>query len=993
MIKTKTLYLVLVVLFYILPFKITAQEVEDLIGVSATITNKTGDALEGVHILASKSRNRAVTNATGNFSIKVQSKDILILTRLGYEKSIVHISNSVLESETIVLKQWGVIEPDEAINIALGSMPFERITGSVERITGEELNDFPTAFTREALAGRLSGLGTSYGNASTVAESFGNSIRGQGVGQLFVDGIPSADIVLTPAEIDDVVIAKDYGSSFMYGTLGAPGAIIVNTKHGLPGGRLFRFRSRTGVRTPTFLPNTMNAQDYARNYNIALSNDGLLPIYTQSDIDDYTNGTNPVMNPNNDYYEDFANGISTYTHLTGDFSGGNEDVQYFSHLGYYTTDGIENVGEGRKLTRLRLNNNVQIKFGDAGKVNVGIGGSFNKRDEPRLNANSAFNTMYNYPANALPYKVNDTIFGRTQEFGTNLLVDLANGNIMEDERRDAFARIGLDLDLGKITKGLTFKGLVGMYTLNVLSSFLDLKANTAEPVFTPNGDGTYDTSFREFSAGKIAFNFSKLGDRVDRSQFINANLHYNREFSKNHKVIADVFFTNQKLTGSQLQQNTIYRNIGLRVNYLLNEKYVLEGKFLNSPIRQLSQDERDKINYDAGIAWLLHKESFLSNVNWLNFLKFRANFGVQSRPVSQFFITENQYRSAGAGTFGVFRGETVGAGGANRVFTASSLVTPKQEYLSIGLDFQMFKSKINGQLNYFNIRNYDQITLPTNLYAIIPSIYTPLVNYEDSRRSGIDFNVYYSNKVGELSYRFGVNAMYNVSYNTLSNNVTYPSGEEQRNVIGSQGGLIRGLKAAGIFQNEAEIASAPTHLFGEVQPGDIRYVDFNNDGVVDEKDIHEIGKSPRVSVGLNYMMQYKNWSFSIHGDGVLGGSYVEQLNWNRGINDYTNELAKSWPVSNSLPRLTTLSNSNNYRTSSFWLKDAGYFNLRSIMLAYSLPQNLLKDIGVKEFSLSGSIKNPFVISSNKERFMPSRNKGYSEHPVLKAFELGIQVSF
>ncbi|NMH89856.1 SusC/RagA family TonB-linked outer membrane protein [Flavivirga algicola] len=993
MIKTKTLYLVLVVIFYILPFGVEAQEESALNAVSATITNKSGDALEGVHILASKSRNRAVTNENGSFSIKVQVKDILVLTRLGYERMVVYIDNGSLESESIVLKQWGVIEPQEDTNIALGSMPFERITGSVERITGEELNDFPTAFTREALAGRLSGLQTSYNNGSTVAESFGNSIRGQGVGQLFVDGIPSVDIVLTPAEIDDVVIAKDYGSSFMYGTLGAPGAIIVNTKHGLPGGRLFRFKSRTGVRTPTFLPNTMNAQDYARNYNIALSNDGLSPIYTQSDIDDYTNGTNPVMNPNNDYYEDFANGISTYTHLTGDFSGGNEDVQYFSHLGYYTTDGIENVGEGRKLTRLRLNNNVQIKFGNTGHVNVGIGGSFNKRNEPRLNANSAFNTMYNYPANAIPYKINDTIFGRTQEFGTNLLVDLANGNIMEDERRDAFARIGLDLDLSEVTEGLTLKGLVGMYTLNVLSSFLDLRPHTAEPVFTPNGDGTYETSFREFSPEKISFNFSKLGDRVDRSQYIQANLHYNRDFSKNHKVIADVFFTNQKLTGSQLQQNTIYRNIGLRANYLLNEKYVLEGKLLNSPIRQLSQDERDKINYDAGIAWLLHKESFLDSADWLNFLKFRANFGVQSRPVSQFFISEHQYGSSGAGTFGVFRGETAGAGGSNRVFTASDLVTPKQEYLSVGLDFQMFNSKVNGQLNYFNIRNYDQITVASNLYAIIPSNYTPLMSYGDSRRRGVDANISYNNKIGDFAYKLGVNAMYNVSYNTLSNSITYPRGEEQRNAIGNQGGRIIGLQAAGIFQNDAEIASATPQLFGEVKPGDIRYVDFNNDGVIDEKDYHEVGKSPRVSFGLNYMMQYKNWSFSIHGDGVLGGKYVEQLNWNRGINDYTQELANSWPVSNSLPRLTTLSNSNNYRTSSFWLKDASYFNVRSIMVAYSLPQNLLKDIGVKEFSLSGSVKNPFVISSNKERFMPSRNKGYSEHPVLKAFELGIQVSF
>ncbi|WP_158655278.1 SusC/RagA family TonB-linked outer membrane protein [Flavivirga eckloniae] len=993
MIKTKILYLILAGLFFVLPFQVNAQEESDLSMVSATISNRTGYVLKEVHIQAFNSKNRAVTNEDGSFSIRVENEDILIISHLGYEKAVVYVKEGNLESDTIVLKQWGTIEPQEDTNIALGSLPFERITGSVERITGEELNDFPTPFVREALAGRLSGLTTSYGDASTVTESFGNGIRGQEVGQLYVDGVPAVDIVLTPAEVDDVIVAKDYGSTFMFGTLGAPGALIVNTKRGLPGERLFRITSNTGVRTPAFLPSTMNAQDYARNYNIALSNDGFSPIYTQNDINDYATGNNPVRNPNNNYYEDFVNGISTYSHVTGDFSGGNEKVQYFSHLGYYTTNGIETVGEGRKSSRIRLNNNVQIQFGDAGVVNLGVGGSFNKRNEPKLSANDAFNTMYNYPANALPYKVNDTIFTSSREFSRNLLVDLAHSSIIEDIRRDAFARVGLDLNLDKVTKGLTLKTLVGMYVLNVLTDVIEPTPHTAEPIFTLENDGTYRVSgLRNFINGEDRFQFKKLADRVDRTQFINANLSYVRNFNDNHKVIADLFFNNQKLTGSTLAQNVIFRNIGARVNYMFNQKYVLEGKLLNAPIRQLSKDEKKKVNYDAGLAWLLHKESFLKNASWLNFLKLRGNFGVQSRPVSQFFISENLYKRTNAGgNFGVDGGQT-GSTGTNRIFTASNLITPKQEYLSIGLDFQMFKSKINGQLNYFNIRNYDQIISPGNLFAFLPTAYLPLINYEDSRFRGIDGNISYSNKIGNLSYKIGVNATYGVNYTTLSNDTTYPIGEEQRNVIGNNE-VIRGLKAIGIFQNEAEIASAPTQLFGDVKPGDIRYLDFNNDGLIDEKDYHEIGTPSRVDFGLNYMMQYKNWSMGIHADGKVGGSYIEQLNWNRKANDYTNELANSWPVSNSLPRLTTLTNTNNYRNSSFWLKKAGYLNLRSIMVAYSLPQALLKDLGVKEFSLSASTKNPFVISYSDQRFMPSRNKGYSQHPVLRTFELGVQVSF
>ncbi|WP_139958291.1 SusC/RagA family TonB-linked outer membrane protein [Flavicella sediminum] len=994
MIKTKTLYLVLVAICFMMPFAMNAQDVKVLNEVTATITNRSGDTLKEVLVLASKAKNSAVTDANGIFTIKTQNKDILIISSLGYENAVVFLNEGQLENETIVLEEWGVIKADKNINISLRSLPFERITGSVERITGDELNDFPTASVHEALAGRVSGLSTSYGSGATVTESFGNNIRNQGGEQIYVDGVPTGEIVLTPGEVEDVIIAKDYGSSFMYGTLGATGAIIVNSKHGLPGGKTIKFKSRSGVRTPTFKADMMNAQDYATNYNKALLNDGFEAIYSQNDINDYATGKNDVKNPNNNYYEDFVNGIANYSHITGDFSGGNESVQYFSHLGYYTTKGVESVGEGRNLSRLRLNNNVQIKFNESGHVNIGIGGSFSKRNEPTISADAVYNTMYSYPANALPYKINDSIYGRTAEYGTNLFTRLGdNAPIIEDTRRDGFVRIGLDLDLSGLTKGLSFNSLIGVYTFNVISQSRNYSDNMAEPVYSLNEDGSYTTTYRNYSRGNQSAKWSKSGDRVDRTQFVNANLHYDRDFSEDHKLIADFVFSNQKITGSNLDQNTIFRNIGLTANYLFKNKYVLEGKLLNSPIRQLSQDERGKINYDGGAAWLLHKEDFLRDATWLNFLKLRANFGVQSRPVSQFFISENLYGGSGAGSFGT-RNESTGAGGSNRIFTASNLVTPKQEYLSIGSDFQMFNAKVNGQLNYFNIRNYDQIIVPTNLYALVPTSYMELENYEDSRLRGMDASISYKNQIGDLKYKLGLNATYSLSYNTLSNSVVYPEAEAQRNAMGNNGGRIIGLKSLGVFQNEAEIENALPQMFGEVKPGDIRYSDYNKDGVIDEKDYHEIGNSSRVSYGVNYFMSYKNWSLSIHGDGVLGGSYVESLNWNTGTNNYTNSLKKSWPVSNSLPRLTTLDNTNNYRNSSFWLEDAGYFNLRSAMISYALPQAILNDIGVEGFRFSASGKNLFIISSNNDdRYMPSRNKGYSQHPILKGFELGIEVSF
>lgn len=980
-------------ILFIIPSLVKAQEDAKLNVLTAKVTNNSGDLLMNVLVYSSKSKNRALTDSKGLFNIESKDEDELIVSLLGYEKRVVVVHNGQVED--IILNQWSEIDPKKSIKVSFGSLPFERITGSVESITGDELSNSPTNSVQEALAGRLSGLTSTYGSGATIDESFGNSIRQGGIGQTYVDGIPST-LFLTPGEVKEVIVAKDYGSSFLYGVAGSSGALIVNSKNGVPGEQSIKFKIRNGVRTPTFLPKTMNAQNYARNYNTALINDGLSPAFSQNAIDSYSNGSDPVRYPNNNYYDELVGNTATYSQVIGDFSGGNEKVQYFSHLDYYTTDGIESVGEGRKLSRLRMNNNVQIKFSDNGSVDIGIGGSFNKIKQPLINTNDVFATMYNYPANALPYKINDSIYAKSSQYNTNLLVDLVHGSISEDDRRDANARIGLNFDLSEFTKGLSFKGLIGLYTFNLLSKKLDPTVDIAEPILIKNLAGDDIVSYRNYSKGSSDTSWEKLDDRVDRSQFINATLNYDRNFGDNKQLIADVIYSTQKITGSTLGQDNINRNIGLRVNYFQNEKYVIEGGLMNSAIRQLSQKERGRLTYSAGLAWLAHKESFLANSTWLDFLKIRANFGEQGRSVDQYFLEDNLYKSSGAGTFGI-QGSTSSAGGYIKSFTSSvGLKTPKQQYFNFGADFQLFKHKINGQLNYFNIRNYDQIVLPNNLYAILSSnsSYLPLINYEDDERGGIDGSITFNHNVGDFKFKFGVNAMYNTTYITKSNSVQYPGSEANRNVSGNHGNTILGLDAVGIFQNQVEIDAAAPQFFGEVKPGDIRYTDYNNDGVVDEKDIHKIANNSKIFYGINYLMQYKNVTFSIHGDGVLGGDYVENVNWNRGTNNYNVELANSWPVSNDLPRLTTLTNSNNYRNSSFWLKKAGYFNVRSVNLTYSLPKSLLRSLSIDDLSIFLAGKNLFVISSNNDsRYMPDRATGYSEHPILKAFEMGVQISF
>ena len=223
--KVCQVYLIIAIFFIAIPLSVNAQRDTDLHTVSANITDLTGKKIEHVAVFATGSLNRIVTDKEGFFELKTLEEDFIIITRTGYEKSVVVVEEGKIADETIIMNQWDVMNPGEKIQVAHGLLAFQRLTGSIERITGEELRDYPTVFLRESLAGRLSGLSSFYNATSPEIESFGNAIRGSGFGEVYVDGIPSnLDQVITPREVYDVIVAKDYGSSFLYGGTAATGA-------------------------------------------------------------------------------------------------------------------------------------------------------------------------------------------------------------------------------------------------------------------------------------------------------------------------------------------------------------------------------------------------------------------------------------------------------------------------------------------------------------------------------------------------------------------------------------------------------------------------------------------------------------------------------------------------------------------------------------------------------------------------------------------------
>lgn len=983
-----------------MPILAIAKDVA-LIKLKGTVTNLAGQKLENAKVSTSQSKMRALTDSNGEFEVQVTTDDYVIINLLGYEKYSVNVKNGLLQNNTIVLNKWGVINPDKPITVSQGALNFDRVTGSVERITGDELTDVPTNSVYEALAGRLSGVLSYYGETSPEIESFGASIRGLSFGATFQDGVPLT-LTENPDEIDDIIIAKDYGSTFLYGGGASSGALIVNSKKGVPGENLMNYRVRTGMRTPTFTPEMMNAQDYARNFNTALVNDGLTPVFSEAAIAAFGDGSNPVRYPNHDYYQELASNTAYYKDVSANFSGGSHIVKYFSHLGYNGTNGIESVGDGRKLDRLRIKNNVEVDFNNFGKISLGIGGSFTLRKAPLLSGNDLFSTMYTYPANALPYMLNDSVFATNTTYGRNLMIELANGSIIEDTRRDGYTRLGFDLALDQITRGLSFNTNISMYVYNNIQKRLDPKVNSATPLYTVDASGAEIMLLKNKVVKQVANAWAKSADRVDRNQYFSASFNYDRTFNENHSLIANLVYSKREANGNTFYQEDREREYNLRANYLFKNKFVFEASLKNTAVRQLEKSQNSRIFYAFGAAWLAHKESLLKNIPWLDYLKVRANYGLMPVPFSNFYFDKTQYISVSSGTFGTV-GKTTTTGGYTRLNTGGdNYVFPTKEYLNIGADFQFLNRAVNGQLNYFKTRNTNQLTVPndvpllsgytlSNLNAGLIDSYLPMINYSDNEQNGFDGRISYVRAIGQINFTMDVNAMYLTSFVNKARTYIYP--ESDRNSIGKAGGRIIGLEADGIFKSQSEINSHIPQLFGIVKPGDIRYKDHNSDGRVDEKDYHQIGNSSKWFYGMNLKVNYSNWTFSVHSDGRLGGETIVMNDINKGINNYSVNMENSWPVSDQLPRLSIYSSTNNSRSSSFWLKKAGYLNIRSMNLSYELSPGLLQKTPVREAIVYIAGKSLLTLSSMKDVYAPSPLKGLTQHPVLNAFELGLSISF
>jgi TonB-linked SusC/RagA family outer membrane protein len=987
----------------------------------------TGLPLNGVNVTDKNSGSSVVTNFDGKFSFKgMSSGTTLVFTYAGY-KSIKYIINES-DSSIVINLQDEAKALSEVVVIGYGSVSKKQLTGSVSVVSSKTIETLRPIKIEQALQGTVSGVNvTTVGGAPGADINVrirGISTNGENKPTAIIDGYVGDLSTLNPNDIESLTVLKD-AQAAIYGTLGANGIILVTTKMGKKNSKAkISFNSSTGVQVTSRSLPTLNATQYATLLNESYAFSGKpLPYPNVSGLGEGTNWQKEIFS---------AAPIISYD-LS--ISGGSEKITYAVSASHLDQEGI--IG-GDKSAFLR--NTARVSLGadvsDRLKLKTNVTYTFQTRN--KVNDNGLGSVLFNalnIAPTQRPYDSNGNYtLVPAIGFGAEIINPLAQIDNTYDtnELRKLNGNIGLDY---KLTDAFRISGTLGFNTQSEQSKTFAKIVNYGGKVFDVTRSsvtqgaifkndysldiyGTYSKKIGEHNIGGIVGTtvFNEYGNSLYATGF---------DVPYNSWDYADISLTKGI---SKTPPNSSSNYDERRLSYFARAQYDFKGKYLFSAM--LRRDSSTKFGPNNRVAyfpsmtlgWVVSDENFFGDAenSIVNFLKLRGSYGVLGNDQ----IPNNGYVSLlnGEATY-VYSDATVKDaliyGTATGQIPNPNLKWEEAKKFDVGLDLRMFKNKINIVADYF-IDNRDDLLIswiPVSgiLGVSAPGASPPTLNAGSVKNSGIEFSIDYKKTFSnKLSLSLGYNVTFIKNEVTAVNNGTgYIEGggfgvgqlSPSRMQIGKPIGYFFGYKTNGVFQNQAEVDAAPSQiaLGAESKPGDIRYVDIDGNGVINNLDRTDIGNPiPAATMGFNLQLDYKNFDFVAYTFASIGNEMVR--NYERALPDvnHLDYVLDRWHgagTSNTVPRVTTEATTNNV-FSDYYVEDASFIRIQNVQLGYSIDPDYFKKAGISRFRVYMGVNNLYTFTKYKG-YDPGASSGSpigggidnGFYPIPKTYIFGLNVNF
>lgn len=1008
----KTLY-IYIILMLLLPFfsesNIYAQKrSKQYSEIKAKVVDKEGNPIQSVRITVDEGIFESSTDKQGKFSLKVTDNSTLVFDVPGFEPQ--YLGVSVIKQNPVVVMEKSI--PYGGVKDEV-ELPFRKtiareIVGATSTIDEDAISSSNQMNVLNILSGKAPGLNVSQvptepGRSATVLNIRGLSRSATDNAPLIIiDGIERPLEDLTPEEIESITVLKDATSKILYGPKAVNGVLLVKTKRGIKYKRDRQFNIEFGAQTPVRMPEYLNSADYATMYNQARINDGLSPYYTQTDIDGYRMGTNPVLYPDVDFHKLCLNDHMSYRKAIAQFRGGNESAQYYVNATYAGYGGYEAVGKNNTSNKFNLRVNLDYKVNDWLKAFVDIAGQMEFYTTNYMSADKLFSRLSSHRPNAYPIKFSDPGNPGTEIYGAmenanlsssreNIYAEMALGGSKENTVRKGQTNIGFDLSLDRYVKGLSAKAYVTFDVYNYLVVGKNENFSSYRPIFNENSLIGKEL----LTVEKKVSDKSRIADQMYRNYGYFGQLSYDRTFQAKHQLKSDLVIFQSRRENLGSSQDDVNRTFALRTNYVYNKKWIAELDMAVMGSSRFTKGNRYGYFPTVGVAWIASEEKFLKDKEWLDFLKIKASTGLLGTDnYFDFFLFESRWNTSQSTHFGPKLEEDVNTSTLVHVGNPD-LTWEKSFEINIGAEAS-FLNCLTADFNYFNNYRYDILT-PTTSFSSINGGELMYRNYGSVRNQGVELALEYSGNIGKLHYSIGGNTIWSKAVYEKTDDMEGLSSNRKKE--GKPVDTRFGLIAEGLFKSGDEIAAHPVQDFGPVQIGDVKYTNINNDHHINENDMLPIGNEyPRFQFGLNINLAYKGFELSLSGSGMaqydiyLNNSYY----WMREDQKYSTFVKNYFNPSTGegkFPRLTTQQNQNNYRSSSLWMRSGNFFKLRDAMLSYSLPQNITNKMTLKQVKLFVRGSNLFTISSIKDLDPEYIDAGVTGYPFFRSFTGGINVVF
>lgn len=1027
LIKQKLALALLVSLFVPL-FLIAQVSDSESIVVSGTVRDKLNAVMSGVTIQNLRTGVTSLTDANGYYEIAASKGDTLTASHVGYITHRWVFSERIVENITLEAVAGSL---EDVVVVGYGQQKKISLVGAQSTVKAEELKH-PVANLSTMLSGRIAGLvgvqrsGLPGSNSADIwirgIQTFGGNASGALV---IIDGIQGRDLnSVDPEDISSFTILKDAAATAVYGSLGANGVILINTKRGKSGKVNLMFNYNEGITMFTKVQKMADAKTYMELKNEAMIAAGYAPQFSQAYIDSTLSGTaNPYVYPNVDWLDLLFKDVAPNRRFNFSASGGTENTRFYTSLAYYSedallrTDPAVTYDANTRFQRYNFTSNIDMNWTKTTKFYLGISGYITDYNQPGAGATQAFSQAMNaspvfyppmYPGNL----VAGIAYGSTPSPNPWAAVTQTGYTNRFTSKLNSNASITQDLSFW--VKGLSVNAMYSFDLYNESShsrrrSRTLYYLNQAQP-YKPDGS----LNLEQMLTGSDNLNFS-TSNYANRQFTLQAQAIYDRHFNDHH--IYSMLVYNQL---SQIYPFTSswtdfiphrQQNYAGKATYSFRQKYFAEFNVGYNGSEDYAPSRRFGFFPSVGVGWVLSKEKFfepLSNI--FQFFKIRYSNGIAGAPGTGLrfgYLTLITTNARGI-TYGK-PGSSTSVSGINISQYGADVSWATSHTQDLGLEFNILNNKLSFVLDYFRSHRTGVFLTRADFPGYAGLQYNPIGNYGIVDASGFDGTVELQPIQLGLKSTISFRGTFSYNRDRLVENRQAPYADPYQERRGQNILAQFGYVAEGIFQSQEEIDNSPDQSYlGNPRVGDLKYKDLNGDGVINAYDQTKIsrGDVPDLVYGFGFNFTLGRFYLSAFFQGISGAyrtlSGIARAPFSGNGNDgnvyaiVTDRWTEDNPKANPFyPRLAfgSVASANNNVPSTWWVRDIDFIRLKTVDFGYNLPNGTLKSIGLKNARIYFSGVNLLYWSKFK-LWDPEMNTGNGNtYPNTRNLSLGIQANF